>query len=138
MGIGIKLKKIRREKGISQEELAHKAEINRSYLSMVENGHSSPTMDVVQRLAEGLGVSIWLLLSDMDNKHYTYDSEHGFEIYPGLRQLLESDEDMLLINPSPEEVMLLKSIRFSGNFQPTKRFFIEALLDFRRSQRTHS
>lgn len=132
---GERLKQIRRENGLSQGELANRAEINRSYLSMIENGKSSPTMDVVQRLAKGLGVSIWQLISNVEEKHYTYDETDEFEIYPGLKELLDSEEDMLLINPSVEEVELLKSIRFIGNFKPSKRFFIEALLDYRRSQR---
>lgn len=135
---GNRLKTLRRRAEMSQEELADRAGINRSYLSMIENGHSSPTMDVVQKLAQGLGVSLWTLISEVEGRHFTYDTDDEFEMYPGLRELLESEEDILLMNPSVEEIELLKGLRFKGNYQPSKRFFIEALLDYRRSLKSHS
>lgn len=138
MNFSARLKQLRRERSMSQGELADAAGINRSYLSMVENDRSSPTMEVVQRLAKGLELNIWQLLTDIEEKHFTYELPDEGEIYPGLKELFNSDEDMLLINPSIEEIELLKSIRFSGNYQPSKKFFIEALLDFRRSKRQNS
>jgi len=132
---GERLRQLRRECGLSQGELADRAEINRSYLSMIENNRSSPTMDVVTRLAKGLDISVWQLLSDVEERHFTYDATQEIDIYPGLKDLLDSEEDMLLINPSVDELELLKSIRFSSNYQPSKRFFIDALLDYRRSKR---
>ncbi|MFH0766435.1 MAG: helix-turn-helix transcriptional regulator, partial [Calditrichota bacterium] len=53
MNFSARLKQLRREQGLSQGELADAAGINRSYLSMVENDRSSPTMEVVQKLAKG-------------------------------------------------------------------------------------
>jgi len=92
-------------------------------------------MEVVQRLAKGLGVSVWELISGVEEKHFTYEGDGGYELYPGLKELLESEEDMLLMNPSVEEIELLKSIRLSGSYRPTKRFFIEVLLDYRRTKK---
>ncbi len=131
---GERLKQLRHEYGISQEELARRAGVNRSYLSMVENEKSSPTIDIVQRLAIGLGVSIWQLISGVGEKHYSLESETEFEIYPGLKELFDSKDDMLLMNPSMDEIQVLKSIRLSGNHKPSKRFFIEALMDYRRTR----
>lgn len=133
--LGAKIRQIRRERGLSQSELAKRAEINRSYLSMVENGKSSPTIDVAERLAHGLGVSTGDLLWDESTKHFTYDSEDSIEIFDGLQELLNSESDVLLINPSIEELELLKSIRFSGKFNPPKQFFIDTLLHYRRHKK---
>ncbi|MBT3232773.1 MAG: helix-turn-helix transcriptional regulator [Calditrichaeota bacterium] len=128
-----RVRQIRREKGINQEELANNAEINRSYLSSVENGKSSPTIEVVERLAKGLGVSIAELMMSEKEKHFSYDSGEEFEMYDGLKQLLESEDEMMLMRLSIEEVDLLKGIRLRGSHKPSKRFFVDALLDYRRS-----
>ncbi len=130
---GAKLKSMRREKRMSQGDLADKARINRSYLSMIENGHSSPTIDVVQRLADGLSINLWQLLADVEEDHFLYDLDGGFEMYEALHELLNDKADMMLIQPTIKEIDMLKGVRFSGGFKPDKRFYLDALLAYRRS-----
>jgi len=48
--------------GMSQEELAHEAESNRTYISDVERGTRNPSIEVVERIARALGVTIGSLL----------------------------------------------------------------------------
>ena len=50
------LKHLRRTKGVSQEELAHRAEIDRTYISMIERSRNAVSIDVLAALAGGLGV----------------------------------------------------------------------------------
>ncbi len=50
------LKRLRREKGISQEELADKADINRNYVGMIERSENAATVDMLEKLAEALEV----------------------------------------------------------------------------------
>ena len=52
----INLKKARRAKGVSQEELAHRADIDRTYVSLLERRMYSATIDVVAKLADALEV----------------------------------------------------------------------------------
>ena len=52
----------RRQRGWSQELLAEKADINRSYLGEVERGLAAPSLLTIAKLAQGLGVSMALLL----------------------------------------------------------------------------
>jgi transcriptional regulator with XRE-family HTH domain len=40
---------------LSQEELAVRAEIDRTYISGVERGQRNPSLEVMQRIAKGLG-----------------------------------------------------------------------------------
>ena len=134
---GERLRRLRHELGIAQGELAKRSGINRSYLSMIENDRSSPTVEVVEKLAKGLGVSVWSLLAGVEEKHYTYDTEEAFEIYDGLRQFLEDEDLMILTQPTEEEIKALKGISFRG-FQPDKRFYRDALLAYRRRQRSNS
>ncbi len=50
------LKARRVESGLSQEELAHRAGIDRTYVSMLERKVNSVSIDVLDRLANELGV----------------------------------------------------------------------------------
>lgn len=50
------LRKHRQAAGLSQEELAHRAEIDRTYISALERCVYSASIEVVDRLAKGLGV----------------------------------------------------------------------------------
>lgn len=50
------LRKRRQAAGLSQEELAHRAEIDRTYISALERSVYAASIDVVGRLAKELGV----------------------------------------------------------------------------------
>lgn len=55
--LGRNLKRLRAEKGWSQEELADEASLHRTYVSGVERGVRNPTITIVAQLAKALGVS---------------------------------------------------------------------------------
>jgi transcriptional regulator with XRE-family HTH domain len=50
------LRRVRHEKGLSQDDLAYEAEVSRSYLSQLEKGAFYASLRIVGRLAETLGV----------------------------------------------------------------------------------
>ena len=56
--VGLNLQNLRRDKGLSQEELAARAEIHQTYLSGVERGKRNPSIMVLQRIAAALGADI--------------------------------------------------------------------------------
>ncbi|ASL41399.1 MULTISPECIES: helix-turn-helix domain-containing protein [Acetobacter] len=60
------LKRYRRERGVSQEELAHLAEIDRTYISSLERCQYAASIEVVDRLAKALGVRASQLLDALD------------------------------------------------------------------------
>jgi transcriptional regulator with XRE-family HTH domain len=51
------LRVLRKQKGLSQEELAFQAGINRNYVGQIEREEKSPTVDIVEKLASALGVA---------------------------------------------------------------------------------
>jgi len=62
-GLGRKLiaknvRALRAAKGMSQEDLAGAAEIDRSYVSMVENERYSLSIDLIEKLADAFGIAI--------------------------------------------------------------------------------
>lgn len=50
------LRRSRQATGLSQEELAHLADIDRTYVSSLERAVYSPTIEVLDKLARALGV----------------------------------------------------------------------------------
>ncbi|EKD95313.1 MAG: transcriptional regulator, XRE family [uncultured bacterium] len=56
--IAEKIRSIRKEKGISQEELAFKAGLNRAYVGYIERGERKPSVDTLAKLAKSLKVKL--------------------------------------------------------------------------------
>jgi transcriptional regulator with XRE-family HTH domain len=52
------LRKLRNECGFSQDRLAHDADLDRTYVSMLERGIRQPTLDTMVRLSRALGVTL--------------------------------------------------------------------------------
>lgn len=57
--IGRRIKELRKSKGLSQEELAEKAETSPNYLSRMERGTENPTLDMLIKLSNALEVEMW-------------------------------------------------------------------------------
>ncbi len=62
--VGLNLKRLRVEKGLSQEEFAFECGIHRTYISGVERGVRNPTVVVLERIATALGVRAGELLDE--------------------------------------------------------------------------
>lgn len=60
--VGRNVRRYRELKGISQEELAFDADLHRTYVSGVERGVRNPTVLIVGKLANALGVAPCKLL----------------------------------------------------------------------------
>lgn len=54
--IGRRIALIRAEQGMSQEDLAGVAEVNRGYISRIENGHVAFSVTVLLRISEALEI----------------------------------------------------------------------------------
>jgi len=54
--VATNLRRVRRAKKMTQEELAYRAELSPRYVSRIETGAASPTVSVLGRLAEALDV----------------------------------------------------------------------------------
>jgi transcriptional regulator with XRE-family HTH domain len=55
---------LRRLRGISQEELAHRVGVDVRYLGGIERAQRNPSLKVLTALADALGVSVIELLSE--------------------------------------------------------------------------
>lgn len=73
---GQRLKILRKYKKMSQDDVSLSTGINRSYLSDIENGKSSPTLDTVEKLAIALNVAPYeFLIFSVAEPSKTYDGE---------------------------------------------------------------
>ena len=62
--VGANILKLRKRRGMSQEDLAGDAEIDVTYLRGIERGRRNPSLQVMVRLADQLGVHPSKLLQD--------------------------------------------------------------------------
>ena len=60
--LGSNLKRLRLEKGWSQEDFADRAGIHRTYVSDIERAARNPTITIVEKLAKPLWMSASILL----------------------------------------------------------------------------
>ena len=60
---GKRVIELRKTKGITQEELAYRCDIQRSYMGVIERGEKSVTLNTIEKIATGLEISIIELMS---------------------------------------------------------------------------
>jgi transcriptional regulator with XRE-family HTH domain len=63
--VGRNIRRIRVANGIAQERLAFDAGVDRSYLGGMERGEENPTVDVLDRIAATLAVSLQELFAEL-------------------------------------------------------------------------
>lgn len=56
--IGLKIKIERTKIGLSQEELAFKANVNKNTIGAIERGEQSPTVDTLEAIAKVFGITL--------------------------------------------------------------------------------
>jgi len=58
VALGMAIRASRQARGLSQEELAHQSQVDRSYMSGIERGTQNPGVMVVVRIAAAIGISV--------------------------------------------------------------------------------
>src|ERR1700761_467898 len=66
---GTTIKSKRSELGMSQEELADRAGLHRTYVSDVERGTRNVSLGSIEKLAHALGLSVWRLFEKASSGH---------------------------------------------------------------------
>ena len=57
----------RKERKLSQERLAERADLSSKMISLVERGERTPSLTVAESIAKGLSVPLWRLIRDAEN-----------------------------------------------------------------------
>src|SRR5215475_7556631 len=66
MMVNDRIRELREEKKLSQGDIERRTGLIRSYLSRVENGHTVPSLETLEKLASALEVPLYVLLYDGD------------------------------------------------------------------------
>lgn len=64
MQIGLKLRSLREERGMSQGDIEKPTGLLRCYLSRVENGHTVPALETLEKIANAMNVPMHMLFFD--------------------------------------------------------------------------
>jgi transcriptional regulator with XRE-family HTH domain len=64
--LGLRVRVLRKKRGLNQMELADRCGIHWTYIGGVERGERNPTLSTMRRLAEGLNVDLPPLLGHLD------------------------------------------------------------------------
>ncbi len=62
------LREHRRAKGLTQEELALRTDLDRAYISRMERGIQRPSLTTIFLLAKELGLTAWELIRTLEEK----------------------------------------------------------------------
>ncbi len=81
--IGVRLKRLRQGRKLSQEALAEKVGISPKYVSSIERGKENPTLDIMIKLAHTLGVEMEELFT------VTHEESNPKKLRESVNQLLK-------------------------------------------------
>ncbi len=65
--LGMRIRYLRKQKGWSIEDLALESDVNKNYLSDVERGTRNPTVSIVEKISNALGVSLSTLFKGIQS-----------------------------------------------------------------------
>ena len=78
MDIGAKLKQLRQQRGLTQEELADRCELTKGFISQVERNLASPSIATLMDMLECLGVPLPIFFNDKDGERVVFTPQDMF------------------------------------------------------------
>lgn len=113
MIIGNRLKVLREQKNLSQGDIEKRTGLLRCYISRIENGHTVPAVDTLEKLARGLEVPMYQLF---------YDGKKPPELKNLPKRKTEAD---IIWGGSGKDAALVEQFRrFFGRMKETDRRII--------------
>ena len=100
MIIGARIRWFREQKGLSQRDIEERTGLLRCYISRVENGHTIPSLDTLERLASVLDVPLYQLFYEGDEP-------------PALPDLSkrQTTEELVMDEESEKEMRFFEKVR---------------------------
>nr|PZN02741.1 MAG: XRE family transcriptional regulator [Bacillota bacterium] len=97
MMIGERIKSLREERKITQQELARYLGVSQKTISNYENGERSPDPDTLRKIADYFDVTVDYLLGRSNHRQLTRKDERDIEkIIEETRQRIENTEGLML------------------------------------------
>lgn len=98
MNIGEKIKGLRLKYGLTQEELADRAELSKGFISQLERDLTSPSIATLTDILECLGTNLHSFFSDDENEKIVFSSDDMFE-----KENPENGETILWLVPNAQK-----------------------------------
>ncbi len=103
MDIGKRLQELRAARELSQGDIQKRTGLLRCYISRVENGHTVPSLETLERLAKALGIEMYQLFFERDGKPVpastgpteTLDKKER-ELFNYFRKVKETDRPLVI------------------------------------------
>lgn len=109
INLGIAILQLRKLQGLSQERLALEADIDRRYMSDVENGKRNISLDIIERIASRLGIEVSELLRYAENV-----GKDALTIDSLKEWLCENDHEDTVVLESPDYLSAIVGISEEG------------------------
>ena len=108
--LGARVKDLRKERGLTLEELAGRSGVSRAMISKLERGEKNPTLVIAARLAEGLGVSLSRLAG--------VEERQGVVLVPKERRMVLRDPKTGFVRQSLSPTFAVRGVEFLRNVIP--------------------
>ncbi len=79
MEIGSKIRELRNQKGLTQEELADRCELSKGFISQLENDLTSPSIATLIDILQCLGTNLKNFFNDDDDEQIVFSNEDFFQ-----------------------------------------------------------
>ncbi len=79
MQIGEKIRRLRIEKQLTQEELANRCELSKGFISQIENDLTSPSIATLMDILQSLGTNLNEFFSEEPNERVKFTDDDMFE-----------------------------------------------------------
>lgn len=89
--LGSRIRAYRRQQHLSQEDLAELCDFHPTYIGQLERGEKNATLESINKLSHGLGISINKLLEDIDTVEDSPDNI-PLEVYHKLMKLPKEEQ----------------------------------------------
>ena len=80
MKIGNKLKRLRQEKLLTQNELADRCDLSKGFISQLERDLTSPSLSTLDDILEALGTNIKDFFNDHEQQKIVFGQDDIYEI----------------------------------------------------------
>jgi transcriptional regulator with XRE-family HTH domain len=112
MVIADRLKALRKAKDLSQDDIEQRTGLLRCYISRVENGHTVPAIETLEKLARALEVPMYQLFHDGEAEASVRKSKHSEDQEPFGTRGAEADylsklrQAMSKLKPNDQKLIL--------------------------------
>lgn len=120
---GRAIQQLRKEQNLSQEQLALKADIDRRYMSDIENGKRNISLDILERLAAALTISVSELMKAAETINLPVRTLEGLK-----KWLCDNDHEGTVVLESPDYLSAIVGISDDGRLIYSYELMIEHLM----------